>query len=112
MTYSDELKTAFAGVNAALIEQHGAVSSQVAKAMAEGIRKKTGATIGLAVTGIAGPGGGTEEKPVGLVYIAVANGKEIEVAEKNFARLTQNTRERVRTLSAQAALDMVRRQLM
>jgi nicotinamide-nucleotide amidase len=113
VTYSDELKTAFAGVNAALIEQHGGVSSQVAKAMAEGIRKKTGATIGLAVTGIAGPGGGTEEKPVGLVYIAVANGKETEVVQKNFAAFsTQNTRERVRMLSAQAALDLVRRQLM
>jgi nicotinamide-nucleotide amidase len=107
------LKNIFAGVDPALIAQHGAVSAQVAKAMADGIRKKTGATIGLAVTGIAGPGGGTEEKPVGLVYIAVAHGKEIEVAEKNFAAFsTQSTRERVRTLSAQAALDMVRRRLM
>jgi nicotinamide-nucleotide amidase len=113
VVYSNELKTLFAGADAGLIEQHGAVSAQVAKAMAEGIRKKTGATIGLAVTGIAGPGGGTEEKPVGLVYIAVAHGKEIEVVEKNFASFsTQSTRERVRTLSAQAALDMVRRRLM
>ena len=113
VVYSNELKTLFAGADAGLIEQHGAVSAQVAKAMAEGIRKKTGATIGLAITGIAGPGGGTEEKPVGLVYIAVALGKEIEVVEKNFASFsTQSTRERVRTLSAQAALDMVRRRLM
>jgi nicotinamide-nucleotide amidase len=113
VVYSNELKTLFAGADAGLIEQHGAVSAQVAKAMAEGIRKKTGATIGLAITGIAGPGGGTEEKPVGLVYIAVAHGKEIEVVEKNFASFsTQSTRERVRTLSAQAALDMVRRRLM
>jgi nicotinamide-nucleotide amidase len=113
VVYSDELKTLFAGVDPALIAQHGAVSAQVAKAMAEGIRKKTGATTGLAVTGIAGPGGGTEEKPVGLVYIAVAHGKEVEVAEKNFAAFsTQSTRERVRMLSAQAALDMVRRRLM
>jgi nicotinamide-nucleotide amidase len=113
VVYSNELKTLYAGVDAALIAQHGAVSSQVAKAMAEGIRKKTGATIGLAVTGIAGPAGGTEEKPVGLVYIAVAHGKEIEVAEKNFAAFsTQSTRERVRTLAAQAALDLVRRRLM
>jgi nicotinamide-nucleotide amidase len=111
--YSNEMKHLFAGVDPALIAQHGAVSSQVAKAMAEGIRKKTGATTGLAVTGIAGPGGGTEEKPVGLVYIAVAHGKETEAVEKNFAGLTtQNTRERVRTLSAQAALDLVRRRLM
>jgi nicotinamide-nucleotide amidase len=113
VVYSNELKTLYAGVDAALIAQYGAVSSQVAKAMAEGIRKKTGATIGLAVTGIAGPAGGTEEKPVGLVYIAVAHGKEIEVAEKNFAAFsTQSTRERVRTLAAQAALDLVRRRLM
>jgi nicotinamide-nucleotide amidase len=113
VVYSNELKTLYAGVDAALIERHGAVSSQVAKAMAEGIRKKTGATIGLAVTGVAGPGGGTEEKPVGLVYIAVAHGKEIEVVEKNFAAFsTQSTRERVRTLAAQAALDLVRRRLM
>jgi nicotinamide-nucleotide amidase len=113
VVYSNELKTLYAGVDAALIAQHGAVSSQVAKAMAEGIRKKTGATIGLAVTGIAGPAGGTEEKPVGLVYIAVAHGKEVEVVEKNFAAFsTQSTRERVRTLAAQAALDLVRRRLM
>ena len=113
VVYSDELKTLFAGVEPVLIAQHGAVSAQVAKAMAEGIRKKTGATTGLAITGIAGPGGGTEEKPVGLVYIAVAHGKEVEVAEKNFAAFsTQSTRERVRMLSAQAALDMIRRRLM
>jgi nicotinamide-nucleotide amidase len=113
VVYSNELKTLYAGVDAALIAQHGAVSSQVAKAMAEGIRKKTGATIGLAVTGIAGPAGGTEEKPVGLVYIAVAHGKEIEVVEKNFAAFsTQSTRERVRMLAAQAALDLVRRRFM
>ncbi|HEX6773566.1 MAG TPA: competence/damage-inducible protein A [Acidobacteriaceae bacterium] len=112
VTYSNELKTTFAGVNANLIEQHGAVSAEVAKAMADGIRKKTGASIGLSITGIAGPSGGTEEKPVGLVYIAIANGKEIEVQQKNFGFGTQNTRERVRTLSAQAALDLVRRQLM
>jgi nicotinamide-nucleotide amidase len=114
VTYSNDLKTAFAGVDKGLIEQHGAVSSQVAKAMAEGIRKKAGATLGLAVTGIAGPSGGTEEKPVGLVYIAVSDGKETEVVQKNFSGLatTQNIRERVRNLSAQAALDMVRRRLM
>ena len=113
VVYSDEMKTALAGVDASLIAAHGAVSAPVAKALAEGIRKKTGATTGLAVTGIAGPGGGTEEKPVGLVYIAVAHGKETGVVEKNFAGpATQNTRERIRTLSSQAALDMVRRRLM
>jgi nicotinamide-nucleotide amidase len=113
VVYSDELKTKFAGVDPKLIEQHGAVSAEVAKALAEGIRSKTGATTGVGITGIAGPSGGTEEKPVGLVYIAVAHGKETEVVERNFAGLTtQNTRERVRNLSAQAALDLVRRRLM
>jgi nicotinamide-nucleotide amidase len=113
VVYSDELKTKFAGVDPKLIEQRGAVSAEVAKALAEGIRTKTGATTGIGITGIAGPGGGTEEKPVGLVYIAVAHGKETEVVERNFAGLTtQNTRERVRNLSAQAALDLVRRRLM
>lgn len=112
VTYSNELKTLFAGVDKTLLEQYGAVSPQVAKAMAEGIRKKTGATIGVGITGIAGPGGGTEEKPVGLVYIAVSEGKETEVLQKNFSFSTQDTRERVRTLSAQAALDLVRRRLM
>ncbi len=113
VVYSDALKTKFAGVDAKLIEQHGAVSSAVAKALAEGIRTTTGAKIGLGITGIAGPSGGTEEKPVGLVYIAVADGIETEVMERNFAGLTtQNARERVRAWSAQAALDMVRRRLM
>ena len=113
VVYSNELKTKFAGVEPALLEQHGAVSGAVARAMAEGIRRTTGATVGLGITGIAGPGGGTEEKPVGLVYIAVAHGKETEVLEKNFAGpATQNTRERVRNWSAQAALDLVRRRLM
>ena len=113
VVYSNELKTRFAGVEPTIIEQHGAVSRAVARAMAEGIRTTTGATIGLGVTGIAGPGGGTEEKPVGLVYIAVADGNETEVSERNFAGLTkQNIRERVRAWSSQAALDMVRRCLM
>jgi nicotinamide-nucleotide amidase len=114
VVYSNELKSKFAGVDPGLIAQHGAVSSQVARALAEGIRTATGARLGLGVTGIAGPGGGTEEKPVGLVYIAVADGKETEVIERNFAGLTspQTARERVRAWSAQAALDMVRRRLM
>ncbi len=66
VVYSNELKTAFADVPAQLIEQYGAVSPEVASALAEGIRKRTGATLGLGITGIAGPGGATESKPVGL----------------------------------------------
>jgi nicotinamide-nucleotide amidase len=108
VVYSDAMKTTLAGVDAELIAQHGAVSEQVARALAEGMRKRAGATYGLAITGIAGPGGGTEEKPVGLVYIAVTDGKDTEVMEKNFI----GDRERVRSWASQQALDMMRRKLM
>ena len=108
IVYSNEMKTAFADVPAALIAKHGAVSSDVAKALAEGIRKRTGATYGVSITGIAGPGGGTEEKPVGLVYVAVSDEKETDVVEKNFP----GDRDRVRHWASQQALDLVRRKLM
>jgi competence/damage-inducible protein CinA-like protein len=108
VTYSDKLKTLFAGVPETLIEENGAVSKQVAVAMAEGIRRKTSATFGLGVTGIAGPGGGTEEKPVGLVYVAVSDGKQTDVIEKRFG----GDREHIRSWSSQQALDLVRRRLM
>ena len=84
VVYSNELKTAFADVPAELIDRHGAVSSEVATALAEGIRKRTGATLGLGVTGIAGPTGGTESKPVGRVYIAVSDGQKTDTFERNF----------------------------
>ena len=90
--YSDAMKTALAGVPAELIAEHGAVSEEVAKALAAGIRQRTGATLGVGVTGIAGPTGGSEEKPVGLVYIAVSDPQKTEVLQKNF----RGDRERVR----------------
>jgi len=108
VVYSNNLKSAFAGVPHRLIEEHGAVSREVAEALAEGIRIRTGATIGVAITGIAGPTGGTEEKPVGLVYIAVDDEKHTEVIEKRFG----GDRDRIRQWSTQQALDMVRRWLM
>jgi nicotinamide-nucleotide amidase len=108
VVYSDELKTSFAGVPAALIAEHGAVSREVAKSLAEGIRVRTGATYGVSITGIAGPGGGTAEKPVGLVYVAVADEKETDVVEKNLL----GDRERIRNWASQQALDLVRRRLM
>jgi nicotinamide-nucleotide amidase len=108
VVYSNALKTHFADVPADLIEQHGAVSEQVARALAEGIRKRTGATIGLSVTGIAGPTGATETKPVGLVYIAVSDAQKTEVLERTF----RGPRTRVREWTAQQALDLVRRRLM
>jgi nicotinamide-nucleotide amidase len=82
IVYSDALKHAFAGVSPDLIAKHGAVSEEVAKALATGIRLRTGATLGLAVTGIAGPTGGTEEKPVGLVHIALSSADKVEAIEK------------------------------
>jgi nicotinamide-nucleotide amidase len=108
VVYSDDLKTTLAGVPAPLIAQHGAVSGPVAKSLAEGIRRRTGATYGVSITGVAGPGGGTEEKPVGLVYVAVADEKETEVVEKNLV----GDRDRIRHWASQQALDLVRRRLM
>lgn len=108
VVYSNALKTKFAGVDGVLIESHGAVSAEVAAAMAAGIRRACGADYGLSVTGIAGPGGGTEEKPVGLVYFAVSDGDGTETLEKRFT----GDRARVRSLAAQQALDMIRRRLM
>jgi nicotinamide-nucleotide amidase len=108
VVYSNELKTSFADVPEELIAKHGAVSAEVARALAQGIRQRTGATYGVSITGIAGPGGGTEEKPVGLVYVAVADEKETEVVEKSLP----GDRDRVRHWASQQALDLVRRRLM
>jgi len=108
VVYSNELKTALADVPPLLIAQHGAVSKQVAAAMAEGIRRRANATLGVGVTGIAGPTGGTEEKPVGLVFHAIADGVQTEVVERKFI----GDRERVRRWAMRQALDLVRRKLM
>jgi nicotinamide-nucleotide amidase len=108
VVYSNELKTKFAEVPKALLAAHGAVSREVAAALAEGIRKRCNSAWGLAVTGIAGPSGGTEEKPVGLVFHALSNGESTEVLERKFP----GDRERVRWWASQQALDMLRRKLM
>jgi nicotinamide-nucleotide amidase len=108
VVYSDQLKTVFASVPPKLIAQHGAVSEEVAKALAQGIRQVTGATLGLGVTGIAGPAGATESKPVGRVYIALSDAHKTECLEKNF----RGDRERVREFATQQALDLIRRRLM
>jgi nicotinamide-nucleotide amidase len=108
VVYSDPLKTSFANVPPELIAKHGAVSSEVASALAEGIRKRTGATLGLGVTGIAGPTGGTDNKPVGLVYFAVSDAHKTD----SFDRTFRGDRERVRHWASQQALDLIRRKLM
>ncbi|HWG59250.1 MAG TPA: competence/damage-inducible protein A [Candidatus Acidoferrales bacterium] len=106
--YSNELKTSMVGVPPEMIEAKGAVSAEVALALAEGIRRRTGASIGIGITGIAGPGGGTPEKPVGLVHEAMAdeNGPR--------AKMFQFTgeREQIRRRATQGALDMLRRYLL
>jgi nicotinamide-nucleotide amidase len=108
VVYDNTLKSGLADVPPLLIAEHGAVSSQVAAALAEGIRSKCKATLGVGITGIAGPGGGSEEKPVGLVFHALADGKHTEVVERKFF----GDRERIRQWATQQALDMVRRKLM
>lgn len=107
VVYSNTAKTELLGVPAELIEKHGAVSREVAKAMAQGMRDRAGTSLGLAVTGIAGPTGGTPEKPVGLVYVALATPDGVAVDEHRFL----GTRGQVRQRTAQTALDMVRRYL-
>src|SRR5437762_3075842 len=76
--YSNDLKTTWVNVPAELIQSKGAVSSEVAKALADGIRRSVGSTLGVGVTGIAGPGGGSEEKPVGTVHIALSHARSEE----------------------------------
>lgn len=108
VVYSNNLKTDFAGVPAEMIERHGAVSREVAAALAEGIRYRCESTLGVGVTGVAGPGGGTAEKPVGLVFHAVASDRGTEVVLRNFP----GDRKRIRRFASTMALDMLRRQLM
>jgi len=107
VVYSNARKTAMADGPAVLIAQHGAVSKQVAAALADGIRRRTNSTLGVGVTGVAGPMGGNEEKPVGLVFHALADGRETEVVERKFI----GDRERVRRWAMRQALDLVRRKL-
>ncbi len=103
--YSNELKTTLAGVPAELIDAHGAVSSEVALALADGIRRRTGATLGVGITGIAGPSGATPEKPVGLVHIGIAD--EHGPRERRFQ--FPGDRDRIRQYATHTALDTVRR---
>jgi len=104
ISYSNSAKTGELGVPADLIERHGAVSEQVARAMARGAREKAGTDFAISTTGIAGPGGATEGKPVGLVYICVDSDQGDEVKE---CRLSGN-RDSVRCRAAQTALNMLR----
>jgi len=107
VVYSNLAKTEMLGVPADIIERRGAVSSEVAAAMAEGIRQAAHTALGLSVTGIAGPEGGTEKKPVGLVYTALASSQGVKTTEHRFP----GNRDQIRLRASQMALDMVRRYL-
>ena len=107
--YSNKAKIEFLGVPAELIDRHGAVSAEVAAAMARGARERSGASVGLSVTGIAGPGGATTEKPVGLVYVGLhAETGDSITREFRF----HGDRAAVKQRSSQAALDVLRRWLL
>jgi len=107
VAYANDAKTRDLDVEPILLLEHGAVSAPVAEAMAVGIRKRAGTDFGLSVTGIAGPGGGTEEKPVGLVYIALAD----EVKTEHRKLQLPGDRNLIRWRASQAALDLLRRRL-
>ena len=109
LTYSNEAKTAMLGVDPGLIAEHGAVSEPVAKSMAEGALRAAKASYALATTGIAGPGGGTDEKPVGTVFVALAS----DVASTEGKQLFfPDDRPTFKELTTQAALEMLRRRLL
>jgi nicotinamide-nucleotide amidase len=109
VTYSNESKEGMLGVNPLLISEHGAVSEKVAEAMAEGARQRANVTFALATTGIAGPGGGTEAKPVGTVFLALATeGRPTKVVKRFFP----DDRPTFKELAAQTALEMLRQRLL
>jgi PncC family amidohydrolase len=104
VSYSNEVKQKFLGVRAKTLEQHGAVSEAVAREMAAGARKRFGADFVIAVTGIAGPGGGTKNKPTGTVFIALAGASGISVEHK----LNDFGREQFKKVTAQQALELLK----
>lgn len=108
VSYSNKSKQELLGVTTETLRAHGAVSRETALAMAEGIKKKSGASIGMGITGITGPGGGTPEKPVGLVHMAYAVPDRSEGFEYHF----QGDRDRIKLIAAMSALDIVRKYLL
>ncbi len=112
VVYSDALKTTFADVPAELVATKGPVSAEVARSLAEGIRSRTGASLGISITGIAGPGPGAPgpdaDKPIGLVYIALASAQHTQIKEFNLF----GDRERIRWWASQHALELIRQHLL
>ena len=105
--YDNRIKTEFVGVTPTLLQEHGAVSQQTAAAMAQGIRDRFATDIGVGITGIAGPGGGSAEKPVGLVYLAIAGPQGVIVEEEHFS----GQRSAIKTRTVNSSLDLLRRYL-
>ena len=103
IAYANEVKESFLGVQSRTLAQYGAVSAETAREMASGIRKRMNTDIGVSVTGLAGPEGGTAYKPVGLVYIAVSGNQGTRIIEKIF----QGSRSDIRQQAVEAALTMV-----
>jgi nicotinamide-nucleotide amidase len=111
MTYSNRLKIDLLGVNSVTLDEFGAVSPAIAQEMAFGVKQRLKTDWGVSITGIAGPGGGSEEKPVGLVYIGIADPQgEVESFECRFG--VERGRDLTRYLSACSALDQLRRKLL
>jgi nicotinamide-nucleotide amidase len=108
VTYSNEAKVLFLGVNPETLERHGAVSRETALEMSAGIRKRTGASVGLSVTGVAGPSGGSMEKPVGTVWISIEQDDYHEARRFQF----HGEREQIIVATSQAALDWLRLNLL
>lgn len=104
VTYSNEAKEECLGVAHALLDKYGAVSAEVARAMADGALRHARAELAVAVTGVAGPGGGSAQKPVGLVYIALANGRGISSNEYRFGDIG---RDQVRLATVREALELL-----
>lgn len=107
--YSNEVKMKLLGVSGKTLAEHGAVSPQVACEMAQGVRDATGAQIGIATTGVAGPGGGTEEKPVGLIYLGLSTPQGTQALK---LLRTGWSRDRLRAWAASSALDWIRREVL
>lgn len=106
--YSNRLKVQLSGVDSDLLAQSGAVSEQVARQMASGVRRLLSADIGLSITGIAGPAGGTDEKPVGLIFVGLAFENSVEVRRLQLS----GDREKIRARAANLAIDLLRRSLL
>ncbi|MDP2400367.1 MAG: nicotinamide-nucleotide amidohydrolase family protein, partial [Actinomycetota bacterium] len=112
IAYADEIKSSLLGVGATTLAAHGAVSAQVAEEMARGAMERTGAQLAVAITGIAGPEGGTTEKPVGLVWFGLARDNGAVTRVSSVHRMLHGDRSGVRTRATIAALDLLRHELL